>query len=167
MIRQTVWQYDLDKLLLFYELMFPIINWAHSNNGGMQACLQFHKEPNNDGAGSFRGTNKVEVDYKNINPMFANTPFEEIMTDVGAVRSRLMIMNAQTCYSVHQDNAPRYHMALETNPDAFFVFSDSDKICHIPADGWIYEVDTTQRHTFVNAGPNRTHLVLVRGDYYD
>ena len=166
MIRQTVWQYDLDKLLLFYELMCPTINWEMSKNGSMQTCLQYDDEPNNDGAGSFRGTDKVEVDYKNINPMFSNTPFEEIMNDVGAVRTRIMRMITHTCYSVHQDKAPRYHMALETNPDAFFVFPDTKEIYHIPADGYVYEVDTTLKHTFVNAGADRTHLVMVRGDYY-
>lgn len=166
-VRQTIWHYDLDKLLLFYDLMYPYINWVRSKNGSMQSCLQYHKQPDNDGAGSFRDTGKLETDYKNVNAMYANTAFEEIMNDVGAVRSRLMNMITHTCYSVHQDKAPRYHMALDTNPDAFFVFPETEQICHIPADGYIYEVDTTRKHTFVNAGPDRTHLVMVRGDYYD
>jgi hypothetical protein len=164
-VERTHWHYDIDRILLeFDKVQF---DWAVSKNGNRQTCLQYHEEPNNDGAGSFRGMDKVETDYSNINPNLINTIFENIMNDVGAVRTRIMHMMTHTTYSVHRDSRPRYHMALETSSDAFFIFPDEGMIYHIPADGWVYTVDTTQRHTFVNAGPDRTHLVMVKGDYND
>ena len=39
---------------------------------------------------------------------------------------------------------------------------DRKEIFRIPADGCVYEVDTTKMHTVANCGPDRTHLVMVK-----
>ena len=70
-----------------------------------------------------------------------------------------MVMHST--YSVHQDKAPRLHLALDTHPNAYFFWPEHKEFVHIPADGFVYWVDTTKPHTFVNAGPDRTHLVMV------
>ena len=52
---------------------------------------------------------------------------------------------------------------LITNPNAYFIFPTLNEIMHIPFDGYLYEVDTTILHSFVNCGPDdRTHLVISK-----
>jgi hypothetical protein len=85
--------------------------------------------------------------------------FEDIIEPY--CRARFMTMVMHSTYSVHQDKAPRLHLAIDTHEDAYFFWPKHKEFVHIPADGYLYEVDTTQPHTFVNAGPDRTHLVMV------
>ena len=115
-----------------------------------------------DGTGSFRGTDKVELDYSILNEIYEGTVFEDVIRDLTGVRSRIMTKKMHTTYSVHFDPAPRYHLALITNPNAYFIFPTLNQIMHIPADGCLYEVDTTIPHSFVNCGPDRTHLVISK-----
>jgi len=74
---------------------------------------------------------------------------------------RIMKVPTFGAYVAHKDCAPRYHMAIETNKHCFFIYTESRKMIHIPCDGHIYELDTTQEHSFVNLGKtDRTHLVF-------
>lgn len=61
-------------------------------------------------------------------------------------------MQPKTCYAWHYDFGPRIHMAVHTGQphECFFLFADG-KQYHIPADGHVYVIDTTEEHTFVNA----------------
>ena len=99
-------------------------------------------------------------EYCILNPLYKGTIFEEIINDLGSTRARVMIKEEKTAYSVHSDLSSRCHLALETNSDAYFVFPKEQKVFHIPADGNAYIVDTTRLHTFINCGPERTHLVF-------
>jgi len=99
-------------------------------------------------------------EYCILNPLYKGTIFEEIINDLGSTRARVMIKEEKTAYSVHSDLSSKCHLALETNSDAYFVFPKEQKVFHIPADGNAYIVDTTRPHTFVNCGPDRTHLVF-------
>ena len=135
-----------------------------------QTCLQRSNKsvvnPYTDGAGENRDKKdriiKVQSEYTVLNEVYGGTVFAEMIQDVGGERSRIMEMNAYTTYSVHKDNSPRYHLALITNPNAYFIFPTLNQIMHIPADGYLYEVDTTILHSFVNCGPDRTHLVISK-----
>ena len=135
-----------------------------------QTCLQRSNKsvvnPYTDGAGENRDKKdriiKVQSEYTVLNEVYGGTVFAEMIQDVGGERSRIMEMNAYTTYSVHKDNSPRYHLALITNPNAYFIFPTLNQIMHIPADGYLYEVDTTTPHSFVNCGPDRTHLVISK-----
>jgi hypothetical protein len=72
--------------------------------------------------------------------------------------SRVMILNGKTCYTYHKDFTKRVHIPIETNDNNFFVMND--EVFRLPADGSVYEVDTTNLHTFVNASTStRTHIV--------
>ena len=52
----------------------------------------------------------------------------------------------------------RFHIPLITNDNCFFVVDD--KIVRYPADGNYYIVDTTKKHTAVNASwEDRIHLI--------
>jgi hypothetical protein len=79
-------------------------------------------------------------------------------------RMRLMRVPPKRTYSMHQDgdNEIRYHIAVKTNPHAYFVYGDTLDLIHVPADGNCYEFDVSRPHSFVNFNPNeeRWHLVL-------
>ena len=105
---------------------------------------------------------KDQSEFTILNEIYEGTVFADMIHDVNGERARIMYMNAYTAYSVHKDNSPRYHLALITNPNAYFIFPTLDEIIHIPDDGCLYEVDTTLLHSFVNCGTDRTHLVISK-----
>ena len=167
-VKQTKWSYDIDKCLVEWEhiRLSAELRWMSSGDGSPQTCLQRNpsilSNPYTDGTGSFRGTDKVELDYSILNEIYEGTVFEDVIRDLNGVRSRIMTKKMHTTYSVHFDPAPRYHLALITNPNAYFIFPTLNEIMHIPADGFVYEVDTTLPHSFVNCGKGRDHLVMAK-----
>ena len=59
----------------------------------------------------------------------------------------------------HQDSPEkfRFHIPIETNDQATFTIDGKE--VHIPADGWIYLVNTTYLHSTENSGSStRTHI---------
>lgn len=135
-----------------------------------QTCLQRRNKnvvnPYTDGTGEHREKKdriiKDQSEYTVLNEVYEGTVFADMIYDVNGERARIMHMNDYTTYSVHKDQSPRYHLALITNPNAYFIFPTLNQIMHIPADGYLYEVDTTILHSFVNCGPDRTHLVISK-----
>jgi len=180
LIRKTNHCYDLDKCLVEWELIqlrLGDVLWDSDKVLGTgiygqrrQTCLQRSSKsvvnPYTDGAGEHREKKdriiKAQSEYTILNDVYEGTVFSDMIQDVNGVRSRIMEMNTYTTYSVHKDQSPRYHLALITNPNAYFIFPTLNQIMHIPADGCLYEVDTTTPHSFVNCGPDRTHLVISK-----
>jgi hypothetical protein len=77
------------------------------------------------------------------------------------VRARIMIMKPRSCYTIHRDTSPRLHVAMKTNKDARFIFTDPADIIHLPADGHVWWIDTRHEHTAINAGwEPRWHLIM-------
>ena len=104
-----------------------------------------------------------DSDYTVLHPELRGTYVEEVFATLPFTpfRARLMMLDPAVCYSIHNDDTPRYHIAVTTSPDARFVFVDRQRIIHIPADGRIYFVDTRQKHTAFNAGKQpRLHIVF-------
>ena len=173
LFEKTTKQYDVEKLTWEWMHLKPVLPehvWLLSKGDhGRQTMLQYSAECVNistDGCGSFKGKQRLESDYNIFNPFYESTIFETIINDLNAVRSRFMVISEHRTYSIHQDKSPRYHLALETNSDAHFLFPSADgsriaDLYHVPVDGHVYWVDTTTPHTFINAGPDRTHLVMV------
>ena len=180
-VKKTNHYYDLDKCLVEWELIQLRVGDGLYNSDEVlaagtygqrrQTCLQrsnkFVVNPYTDGAGENREKKdriiKVQSEYTILNEVYEGTVFADIIRDVNGERSRIMEMNAYTSYSVHKDQSPRYHLALITNPNAYFIFPTLNEIMHIPDDGYLYEVDTTILHSFVNCGPDdRTHLVISK-----
>ena len=179
-IRKTNHCYDLDRCLVEWELIqLRLGDKLYDNDEVLgtgiygqrrQTCLQRSNKsvvnPYTDGAGENRDKKdriiKVQSEYTVLNEVYGGTVFAEMIQDVGGERSRIMHMQPRTSYFVHQDKTPRYHLALITNPNAYFIFPTLNQIMHIPADGYLYEVDTTLPHSFVNCGPDRTHLVISK-----
>ena len=172
--------YDLDRCLVEWEFIQMRMGMKLYDNDEVlgtgiygqrrQTCLQRSNKnvvnPYTDGAGERREkkdrTIKEQSEYTILNEIYEGTVFADIIRDVDGERSRIMEMNSYTTYSVHKDKSPRYHLALITNPNAYFIFPTLNEIMHIPADGCLYEVDTTKPHSFVNCGPDRTHLVISK-----
>ena len=171
-VKRTEYVYDVDRLLLEWERLETKVRWYN----GLQTCLQYDSDRDRaghghlvngtcfiDGAGSFKQTSKEESSYDTLVPCYEGTLFENIINDLSGVRTRVMVVSKHTTYSIHKDRTKRYHLALITNPHAFFLFPNAglhNPLVNIPVDGYIYEVDTTQYHSFINCGENRTHLVI-------
>jgi len=175
LFKKTEIQYDIEHVLLEYETLFwhtTSEEWYESEGGGTQLCIQSYADrrnyvdgyidshPYTNGCGSMsRFPDREEQGYNQLNTVFKDTIFQDIVE--GHFRARFMTMVMHSTYSVHQDKAPRLHLALDTHPNAYFFWPEHKEFVHIPADGFVYWVDTTKPHTFVNAGPDRTHLVMV------
>jgi len=186
LIRKTNHCYDLDKCLVEWEIIqsrFGDNLWSKPlGAGNRQTCIQRSNKddvnPYTDGTGSITGRKgpagvdgnnpaedrilMTQSDYIILNDIYEGTVFADVIRDMHGERSRIMHMQPRTSYFVHQDKTPRYHLALITNPNAYFIFPTLNEIVHIPADGYVYEVDTTILHSFVNCGPDRTHLVISK-----
>ena len=170
LIKKTPHKYDLDQLQWEYNDLKSRMPWHLSKDGSQQIALQHRGNSSyEDACGSLKDRPAVsEKDFSELLPFFEDTLFSQIIKDLDAVRSRLMCKNMHTTYSVHKDKKKRYHMALDTHEHAYFIFpkkgliQDRKEIFRIPADGCVYEVDTTKMHTVANCGPDRTHLVMVK-----
>ena len=105
---------------------------------------------------------KSEEEFCLINDIYENTLFDKILCDWEGTRARLMTIKPKSSYTVHTDITPRYHLALDTNPHAYFIFPEGHpQLFHIPPDGHVYFINTTEPHSFVNCGTKpRTHLVF-------
>lgn len=100
--------------------------------------------------------NYMPIDF--VEPLFELPYLNSIMKKHRMFYSRLMLVKPKTCYSYHKDRCKRIHIPLVTNEDAWFVLDK--QIFHLPADGSVYLVDTTNMHTVVNtSSENRTHFV--------
>ena len=170
LIERTNLKYDLEQLLWEYESLRDKIDWHPDADGSLQTALQHRGDGSfHDACGSLKDRPDVsEKDFSQLLPLYDGTIFQKIIEDCGAVRSRFMRKNMHTTYSVHKDKAKRYHIALDTHKHAYFIFPRQGHIhidkelFHIPADGYVYEVNTTAPHTVANCGPDRTHLVMVK-----
>ena len=171
-ILRTDYKYDIDEVLLEWEKIKVKLQHSHWYKG-TQTSLQYSskcKQKFTDGCGKLNSTTtgRSEQDFNLLNPLYENTIFEQIINDVGACRARIMKKPKHTCYSIHSDRVARYHLPMITNPHALFMFYESEissttissTTIHLPADGYVWWTDTTKEHTFINAGPERTHLVM-------
>lgn len=80
-------------------------------------------------------------------------------------RSRLMMLEPKSTYSIHRDHEFRFHLPLVTNKECFLLFPDNAfgaKMYHLPADGTTHWTNTRQPHTAMNCHQAfwRLHLVM-------
>ena len=67
-------------------------------------------------------------------------------------------MNWKSCLTYHYDETPRIHLPLITNDGCFMIIDDKTEKLH---ESTTYMVDTTKRHTALNAGEHlRFHMVF-------
>ncbi len=106
-----------------------------------------------------------ERDFTVINPEFRGTVIEALLERLPFAfgRTRLMRMPKKSCLSIHWDTSLRYHYAVITNPACYLIHLDGEigRFHHVPADGYLYEMDARLTHTAINASRHaRIHLVI-------
>lgn len=117
----------------------------------------------------FYGTGKgAELNHKETDFIFPNFPnmkyTNSVIKELKMFRTRLMRMQQKTCYTYHKDPTKRLHIPLITNENCFMIIED--QVHRYPADGSYYLIDTTKKHTFVNASFDyRIHLVGCVGNF--
>ena len=108
------------------------------------------------GIGKLKDLNHSEEEF--TNPIFDMPYVNSILKNLNMYRTRLMKMPPYTCYSYHQDPTPRMHIPIITHENCFMVIDD---IVHrYPVGNW-YLIDTTKRHTFINASTDCTRIHIV------
>lgn len=117
------------------------------------------------GTGRLVGLEHTESEF--TVPLFPKLKYtNSVIKDLGMTRTRVMKMAPKTCYSYHSDPTKRIHIPLITNENCFMVIED--EIYRYPAKGDYYLVDTTKRHTFVNASfEERIHIIGCVKDCLD
>jgi len=103
-----------------------------------------------------------EKDFTEVCDYLKGTYTEEVINILkekyGAVRGRYMMMNWKTCLTYHHDETPRIHLPLVTNDGCFMIIDDKTERLY---ESTSYLVDTTKRHTALNAGKHlRFHMVF-------
>ena len=141
---------DIERILLELELL-P----QYKNQISLQT-VEGETDPNY-GTGQLNNLKHKEEDF-NI-PLFPQLKYvNSIIKKLKMFRTRVMRMSSKTCYSYHKDPSQRIHIPLITNENCFFVIDD--KVSRYPADGNYYLIDTTKKHTFVNASfEKRIHII--------
>lgn len=107
--------------------------------------------------------NQDESDFLDLHPSLKGSWWEYFFKSLPwtVYRTRIMHMPGKTCYSIHKDTSPRLHIAIDTNDQCKFIFADAPEIIHIPADSYVYWVDTRHNHTAMNGSNDyRIHLVM-------
>jgi hypothetical protein len=164
---------DLDEILKYTHWTLPN-NKIHNQIG-----IRHRKNAQDvwmDSAGSLYDKDLKcflgkESDFSEWNPMlpeYTKNLLEKLMFEenIKIGRARFMRAVPRQGLTVHYDFEPRYHLVLQTNPNAFFGEKVNDnnvvaKCYHIPADGHFYKVDTSRNHFIYNGGTeDRIHLVL-------
>lgn len=159
----------LELLRVYFETKLnPPESWSVKN----QLAVQRRQETSSglelvEACGSFprRNVPFKDRDFTVINREFEHlTPFLNSCSQlVGRplVRTRIMELEPKTCLSYHKDVGigRRLHIVLRTNDSAFFVVED--EVQWMQETGRAYTLDTTKRHTAVNAhySESRIHLV--------
>ena len=136
-----------------------------------QLAVQHNQQGVNDNAAgigkSEYKTPEWERGFCHLQPNYAGTPMEEYLNWLGVpvYRTRIMLSRPKSCYTIHRDYSPRLHLPLVTNNQCYFLFTNPEKMIHMPADGRTYWVDTRAHHTFINCSlENRLHLVMIVKD---
>lgn len=149
---------DLDRLK---EESLKLLLDPRTGKLATQLSLQTDGSDNwESGTGSQPGV--TESCWDKLHPQLAGTWWEDFFNSIplSLYRSRLMVIQPRTCYSIHTDLSPRIHIAVDTHPHARFVFTSPPSVVHIPADSYAWLVDTTKEHTAFNGSLKpRIHFV--------
>lgn len=150
---------DVAPILEEYNRLADRIKWADYGQKGKQCGLQYKAEDDQwiSAVGKSKGD---ELSYVLLNDLFKNTVFETLINEYNLKRTRLMWLEPYSCYSMHQDETPRIHIPLITNPECYFVFKIG--LIRNLEIGNVYWVDTRKFHTAANTSNfARLHLVGI------
>lgn len=108
---------------------------------------------NESASGLFGGPYTVKQEYQ-------GTPLGNLLESLGEIgEARLLKLESSESYTAHTDPDDRIHLAIETNPYAYLMDLDENKMYHLPADGTVWRMDTGKKHLAGNfGGYARIHL---------
>lgn len=108
---------------------------------------------NESSGGLFSGPYTVKKEY-------VGTPLGDLLESLGIIgEARLLKLESSESYTAHTDPDDRIHLAIETNPYAYIMDLDENKLHHLPADGTVWLMDTSKKHLAGNFGGfPRIHL---------
>lgn len=169
-IRRTETRYDLECIRAVVEEKRHLM----SHVGVGITCRPGAPEPLSD-ACRWLAEGETEADFSEIVEPFRDTAITDFLARLPfrPGRTRLMIQPPKSCLTLHEDPTLRYHYAVKTNPGSFILFTarpEAGRFCvepgtcyHIPADGYLYEMDAHSMHTAVNTDKEeRIHLVVCK-----
>ena len=144
-----------------HQGQFAIHGKKGSNNPYYQSC-----GPQPDLAKDISSNPLTEDSFDSVNDLFKDSYFEEVVNlfPIPVTRVRIIKINGKRCYRLHRDMTYKFHLPIITNPSNLFIFPEQRHrvIIHLPADGSIYYVDTSNTHTFLNGlGAPRYHMVFT------
>ena len=186
---RTIIDVDLEKVRTEVQRAVDLFGWST----GDHICLIHpwedpgYHNPFGDSASkrTWQAGRKMS-DFKWPNRTFGDSYLFEIWntlrysTGIPVARMRIARIRPNRCYSFHNDEERRLHLAVDTNSKAFFVVSeyprDSNNMpvypeprfvmenlhsYHVSADGFFYNLDANHAHTAFNGGQTeRIHLVI-------
>jgi len=150
---------NVETILTQYQQLENTIQWTDYGHKGKQTGLQYkvNEDPWTSAVGRSQGQ---EIQYDNFNLFFKETVFEELINVYQLKRTRLMWIGPYACYSMHNDETPRIHIPLITNPECYFLFQ-TGQLTNLTVNN-VWWVDTRLRHTFINCSDHpRLHLVGI------
>jgi hypothetical protein len=115
-----------------------------------------------EGTGAMPGGEDLSK-FDEMHPKLKGTWWESFIKNLPykVSRTRIARLPPRKCYSVHQDFHRTLHIAIHTNPKAYFLFVKEQRLIHISADSDIWYVDTKRLHTAFNGGDeSRLHLMM-------
>lgn len=149
----------VDVDILREDFLKNFKNWKNINN---RICINSYSEK--DSREDDAGQRLTYAPYEYIYPEFKNTIWEEVINKLPGKKSRarIMIMSPFKILDLHRDFEKRWHIPIITDPGCMMLDYEANKTYHLPADGYVYDVDTTKLHTAFNitTNVNRVHLVV-------
>jgi len=123
-----------------------------------QICLQGTKTIKDPFAGIGKAIDLPEKEIEFTYPLFDIPYINSIIKEHDLYRVRLMNLKRKTCYTYHRDQGKRFHIPIITNENCFFIVDE--ELIRYPADGNYYIVNTSKKHTAINASrEDRIHLI--------
>jgi len=88
-----------------------------------------------------------------ILPEFVNTPLGDVLTKLGNVgEARLLRLEPGETYSAHTDPDDRLHLSIISNEFCYLANLENNTMHGLPVDGFIWELDTSIKHSAFNLG---------------
>jgi hypothetical protein len=158
-------KYCVNSLLKDYKYLIK----KYPLSSERQLSLTHHPEVTGNEHKVYNGVGKLakgtlEFDYSMINEEFKELYVYKILKELSYQwhlgRTRFAQLPPRVCYSMHRDySSYRYHIAIATNPHAYITYEEGE-MCHIPADGFLYRMNTAAIHSGFNGGSeDRIHIV--------
>lgn len=114
------------------------------------------------------GTGRIEIleekneeKYIHLHKSLINSRLQKIINHYQGFRTRILKLNPRACYSIHKDPTPRIQIPIVSNKQSWMIWP-YENVCMNLKEGFLYEVDTTKDHTFINGDEflERIHLVI-------